>query len=154
MSDVAQLGHQLRSLRAAAGRTVASVAADAGLSVPYIANLENGRGNPTLAALDRLATALEVRLDVALVPARDAPRGAAAASVPASLVRLGRTARFRQDVAALAQATGADPGELSILLTSALARLAAAVGVEPAESDWLRLLDAVLLTVLHPGGSA
>jgi len=37
---------------------VASVAADAGLSVPYIANLENGRGNPTTAALARLAEAL------------------------------------------------------------------------------------------------
>jgi transcriptional regulator with XRE-family HTH domain len=37
---------------------VASVAADAGLSVPYIANLENGRGNPTTAALTRLAEAL------------------------------------------------------------------------------------------------
>jgi transcriptional regulator with XRE-family HTH domain len=153
MSDVAELGHQLRGLRAAAGRTVASVAADAGLSVPYIANLENGRGNPTLSALDRLATALDVRLDVALVPADDAPRGAAA-SVPASLVRFGRTARFRRDVAALAGATGADAAELSILLTSALARLAGAVGAEPVESDWLRLLDAVLLMVLHPGGTA
>ena len=87
------------------------------------------------------------------MPADDAPRGTAA-SVPASLVRLGRTARFRRDVAALAGATGADPGELSILLTSALARLAAAVAAEPAESDWLRLLDAVLLMVLHPGGAA
>ena len=37
---------------------MASVAADAGLSVPYIANLENGRGNPTTAALTRLAEAL------------------------------------------------------------------------------------------------
>ena len=27
------------------------MAAEAGLSVPYIANLENGRGNPTTAAL-------------------------------------------------------------------------------------------------------
>jgi hypothetical protein len=34
----------------AAGRTVASVATDAGLSVPYVANLENGRGNQPLGA--------------------------------------------------------------------------------------------------------
>lgn len=53
MTTLAELGHQLRALRAASGRTVASVAADAGLSVPYIANLENGRGNPTMAALGR-----------------------------------------------------------------------------------------------------
>ena len=50
MEDSA-IGRQLRARRTAAGRTVASVAADAGLSVPYIANLENGRGNPTTAAL-------------------------------------------------------------------------------------------------------
>ena len=66
--DHAAIGSQLRSRRAAAGRTVASVAADAGLSVPYIANLENGRGNPTITALARLAEALGMRLAVTLVP--------------------------------------------------------------------------------------
>jgi len=54
------IGRQLRARRTAAGRTVASVAADAGLSVPYIANLENGRGNPTTAALRRLAAKTQV----------------------------------------------------------------------------------------------
>jgi len=44
--DQPEIGRQLRARRTAAGRTVASVATDAGLSVPYIANLENGRGNP------------------------------------------------------------------------------------------------------------
>src|SRR3984885_6820849 len=63
------IGRQLRARRTAAGRTVASVAADAGLSVPYIANLENGRGNPTVAALGQLAAALGMRLSVSLVPA-------------------------------------------------------------------------------------
>ncbi|GAB2605861.1 hypothetical protein Aab01nite_00640 [Paractinoplanes abujensis] len=48
--------------RVADGRTIASVAAQAGLSVPYIANLENGRGNPTLAAVNRLAETLGLRL--------------------------------------------------------------------------------------------
>jgi len=62
------IGHQLRASRTAAGRTVASVAADAGLSVPYIANLENGRGNPTTAALARLAEALGMRLIITLMP--------------------------------------------------------------------------------------
>src|SRR5579862_2433609 len=82
------VGRQLRAQRTAAGRTVASVAADAGLSVPYIANLENGRGNPTVTALTRLAGALGLRLEVTLVPSgrdtapgppatpdEDAPRG-------------------------------------------------------------------------------
>src|SRR5256886_17692527 len=62
--DQSEIGRQLRARRTAAGRTVASVAADAALSVPYIANLENGRGNPTIAALTRLAEALGLRLGV------------------------------------------------------------------------------------------
>ena len=61
-----ELSAELRDRRKAAGRTIASVAVDAGLSVPYIANLENGRGNPTLSALSRLATALGARLQVTL----------------------------------------------------------------------------------------
>lgn len=65
--DNAALGSILRGRRAAAGRTIASVAVEAGLSVPYIANLENGRGNPTLAALDSLARALGTQLTVSLV---------------------------------------------------------------------------------------
>src|SRR5439155_12714694 len=44
--EIFDLGNRLRNRRTAAGRTIASVAAEAGLSVPYIANLENGRGNP------------------------------------------------------------------------------------------------------------
>ena len=56
--EISAIGRQLRARRTAAGRTVASVAADAGLSVPYIANLENGRGNPTATALTQLASAL------------------------------------------------------------------------------------------------
>jgi transcriptional regulator with XRE-family HTH domain len=51
----------------AAGETIAAVAIRAGLSVPYIANLENGRGNPTLTALSALATALGATLQVDLV---------------------------------------------------------------------------------------
>ena len=60
------LGAELRDRRKTAGRTIASVAVDAGLSVPYIANLENGRGNPTVATLTRLAEALGATLRVEL----------------------------------------------------------------------------------------
>src|SRR6204780_4711529 len=91
------IGRELWARRTAAGRTVASVAADAGLSVPYIANLENGRGNPTTTALTRLAEALGMRLVITLVPDEDSQQAQApvSAEIPASLVRLGRTARFR-----------------------------------------------------------
>jgi transcriptional regulator with XRE-family HTH domain len=150
--DPRELGSQLRALRTAEGRTVASVAAVAGLSVPYIANLENGRGNPTLTALSRLAGALGTRLHIALTrggedrgdEAPPAPR------VPTSLVRLSRTARFRQTAAVMAAAAGVDTDELSLRLVGALASLTQVLGPEPAESDWLRLLDALLLIAVHP----
>ena len=86
-----EIGRQLRARRTAAGRTVASVAADAGLSVPYIANLENGRGNPTTAALTRLAEALGMRLVVSLVPGEE--QAGPPASPSAGLAQPARTHR-------------------------------------------------------------
>jgi transcriptional regulator with XRE-family HTH domain len=151
--DQSEIGRQLRARRTAAGRTVASVAADAALSVPYIANLENGRGNPTTAALSRLAEALGLRLVVTLAPAgEDAVTGSAAADVPASLVRLGRTERFRAAVAVMAPALEVSPEEFSGRLVTALAALAQAMGRDLAEPDWWRLLDALVLVAAHPAG--
>jgi transcriptional regulator with XRE-family HTH domain len=146
------LGHQLRALRTAAGRTVASVAQDAGLSVPYIANLENGRGNPTITALRRLATALGVRLEVLLVPPGDGPGAGPdpVAELPASLVRVRRAAAFRRATEVMAQALGLDHRDFSIRLASAMTALATALGREPSEADWWRLLDAILLMAAHP----
>jgi transcriptional regulator with XRE-family HTH domain len=145
------IGRQLRARRTAAGRTVASVAADAGLSVPYIANLENGRGNPTTTALTRLAGALGMQLVIALVPAENSPaRVPASPEVPASLVRLGRTARFQQAVTAIAAALDLDTDEFSGQLVDALAALAQSMGKDLAEADWWRLLDALLLIAAHP----
>jgi transcriptional regulator with XRE-family HTH domain len=146
------IGPQLRARRTAAGRTAASVAADAGLSVPYIANLENGRGNPTTAALTRLAGALGMRLVITLAPDDDGQQARETASpqVPASLVRLGRTARFREAVTAIATALDLDADEFPAQLVIALAALAQTMGKEPAESDWWRILDALLLIAAHP----
>ena len=148
----ATIGRQLRARRTAAGRTVASVAADAGLSVPYIANLENGRGNPTATALTRLAAALGLRLVITLAPNEDSwPDGEPASpEVPLSLVRLGRTARFREAAAAIATALDLDAGEFSAQLVTALATLAHTMGRDLAEADWWRILDALLLIAAHP----
>jgi transcriptional regulator with XRE-family HTH domain len=166
--DQAEIGRQLRARRTAAGRTVASVASDAGLSVPYIANLENGRGNPTTAALTRLAEALGLRLVVTLAPAEEDPGTAGSAvagsavaglaaglaagtpEIPASLVRLGRTDRFREAVAVMAPALDAGPDEFAGQLVAALAALAQAIGRDLAEPDWWRLLDALVLVAAHP----
>ena len=130
------LGPALRALRQASGRTVASVAADAGLSVPYIANLENGRGNPTTGALTRLASALGTELHISFgSPSEETPP-----PLPPSLVRLRRTERFRRAVASL----DADPATVIAAL--------AAVGqvVEAGEQDWWRVLDAMVLIAQHP----
>ncbi|GAB2848183.1 helix-turn-helix domain-containing protein [Lentzea nigeriaca] len=129
------LGPALRALRQASGRTVASVAADAGLSVPYIANLENGRGNPTTGALARLASALGTELRISFGDGEEKP-----VPVPASLVRVRRTERFRRVVAEI----GADPADV----VAALAAVGAVV--EAGEQDWWRMLDAMVLIARHP----
>jgi transcriptional regulator with XRE-family HTH domain len=149
------IGRQLRARRTAAGRTVASVAADAGLSVSYIANLENGRGNPTTTALARLAEALDMHLVITLVPDEGSHQagGPAPQPVPASLVRFGRTARFRHAVAAMASTLDVDAGDFPAQSMAALAALAHAMGKDLAEPDWGRILDALLLVATHPASS-
>jgi transcriptional regulator with XRE-family HTH domain len=146
------IGRQLRARRTAAGRTVASVAADSGLSVPYIANLENGRGNPTTTSLARLAEALGMHLVITLLPDEDSRRadGLAPPVVPASLVRLARTARFRRAVAAMASALDLDAEEFAAQLVAALAALVHSMGKDLAEADWCRILDALLLIATQP----
>jgi transcriptional regulator with XRE-family HTH domain len=150
--EQAAIGRQLRARRAAAGRTVASVAADASLSVPYIANLENGRGNPTITALTRLAEALGLRLEITLVPEEDGQAGGApqAPAVPASLVRFARTERFRQAAATMARALGRETDEYTGQLVAALAAMAPAMGQDLSEADQWRVMDALLLIAAYP----
>ena len=161
--DQAEIGRQLRARRTAAGRTVASVAADAGLSVPYIANLENGRGNPTTAALTRLAEALGLRLVVTLAPARRI-RGRPVRLWPvrwpvrhAGDSRLARPARAHRPVPRGGRGDGAGAGrEPGRVLRSAGGRAGGAgagLGRDLAEADWWRLLDALVLVAAHPAAS-
>jgi transcriptional regulator with XRE-family HTH domain len=142
--DDKALGQQFRTLRTAAG-----------LSVPYIANLENGRGNPTIAALTRLAVALGTRMVVtigpAAVPAQPSAVPQAGPRVTPSLVRLGRTRRFHQVAQVMAARLGRDPDEFSPQLVGALAAMAQALGKDLSEPDWWRLLDALLLVAAFPG---
>jgi len=57
------MGQRVRQRRDELGLTLRETAFRAGLSVPYIANLEKARGNPTLDTLVRLSDALELALD-------------------------------------------------------------------------------------------
>src|SRR5215469_11538403 len=127
--DVQEIGRQLRSRRAAAGRTVASVALDAGLSVPYVANLENGRGNPTLGALTRLASALGTQLSVSFQPTGSGTQSVSAvlAELPLPLVRLGRTERFQRMTDLISSSRDCDPGDLAAQILSSLALLGVAL---------------------------
>jgi transcriptional regulator with XRE-family HTH domain len=136
--EIEDLGRELRNRRAAAGRTIASVAADAGLSVPYIANLENGRGNPTLTALAALGRALgaDLRLEFHGEPAAPEP------PLPPSLIAFARTARFATEAAAL-EAAGTTGARRR--LTQALAAMAALSPRPLTDLDWHRLLDAAVL---------
>jgi hypothetical protein len=71
-------------------------------------------------------------------------------TLPAGLVRLGRSARFRRDVGLIAEARGEDPTLLAGRVLDVLAEMKALVGRELTEADWSRLLDAVILVTLHP----
>jgi transcriptional regulator with XRE-family HTH domain len=135
--DEAELGAVLRARRKAAGRTIASVAVDAGLSVPYIANLENGRGNPTMAALQRLAAALGTSLEVALVDAE--PHEASQQAAPFS-------PRTREVANRLAKTQGTDAHLVEKRLHVLLQAVAETIGTQPDQRDLDRLLDLLILS--------
>lgn len=59
---LAALGNRARARREELDLTLREVASRAGLSLPYIANLEKARGNPTLDTLVRLSDALDLPL--------------------------------------------------------------------------------------------
>ena len=144
--EISELGGLLRARRTAAGRTIASVAFDAGLSVPYIANLENGRGNPTLSAVTSLATALGAHLAVELTDGADA--GTPTTPLPDSLLRFARSARFTAESARLATAADLPETALRERLLHAMAEMAALATRPVTDTDWHRLLDAgVLMSV-------
>jgi transcriptional regulator with XRE-family HTH domain len=147
--EIRDLGNRLRNRRTAAGRTIASVAADAGLSVPYIANLENGRGNPTLSAVNSLATALGARLVVALAedddPAREAP-----AVLPDTLVQFARSPRFATEAARLAKVIRASETVTRERLLQAMTGMGSLAGRPLSELDWHRILDVAVLITRSP----
>jgi transcriptional regulator with XRE-family HTH domain len=144
IGKVAELGRRLRARRTAAGRTIASVAVQAGLSVPYIANLENGRGNPTLGTLGSLAQALGTRLVVELHDA-DRPGAASAVELPDTLVQFARLPRFADEAGRLATASGQPDVVVRERLLTAMAGIGAVPTGTRSELDWHRILDAVVL---------
>ena len=143
MLALVELGEILRERRKAAGRTIASVAMDAGLSVPYIANLENGRGNPTVSALDRLATALGARLEVGI--ADEPPDASPAGDSRAASDLLTGSDRSAQVISTLAAAQSRSRSAVRADVIRALDGLTAVLDRPPVDADLNRLLDLLLL---------
>lgn len=145
---MAALGRRLRTRRAARDDTLAAVAERAGLSVPYIANLENGRGNPTLAALDRLVTALGARLTLDLADPDTPTTGSE--DPPAALLRFAQTHHFQSAVRRIADTTDRPATAVRARLLAAMGQLAAlAPDGRTTERDWYRVLDAAVLIATH-----
>ena len=69
-----QFGNILRDLRKAKGLTQEELAFRAGMSVPYLSDLERGKNNPSLAVLVDLARALDAEV-VELVAGLDISDG-------------------------------------------------------------------------------
>jgi transcriptional regulator with XRE-family HTH domain len=134
------LGSRLRALRTASGRTIAAVAAVAGLSVPYIANLENDRGNPTLAALERLAEALGVRLVIDLAPPPTESTG--------EILAFTESDRFQAHVTRIAKRTGVSERTAHERLVAVLDAAQLAAGTELSTLDCHRILDWMTLSNL------
>lgn len=73
-SRLASLARQVRTLRAQRGMTRKQLAAQSGVSLPYLARVEAGTGNVSLAVLHKLAEALNVGVET-LVAERTAYDG-------------------------------------------------------------------------------
>ena len=124
------------------------MAVDAGLSVPYIANLENGRGNPTVSALDRLATALGAQLEVGIA---DEPEPSPPSAGAALLSSSDRAALVVRTLAA-AQSRARSAVRADLIHT--LDALAALLNRPPTQADLGRLLDLLLLAESKSSGTS
>jgi transcriptional regulator with XRE-family HTH domain len=66
-----EIGYQVARLRIQGGLTQAQLAEMAGTRQPSIARLENGTSVPSLSFLDRIAKALDARIELHIVPEGD-----------------------------------------------------------------------------------
>ncbi|MFF1698542.1 helix-turn-helix domain-containing protein [Streptomyces sp. NPDC058257] len=72
-ADAPQVGPGIRRLRRALDLTLADVAARAGVSAPFLSQVENGRSRPSMGSLQRIADALDTTA-VQLLASADPPR--------------------------------------------------------------------------------
>jgi transcriptional regulator with XRE-family HTH domain len=145
---VDNLKDRIRTRRLELGLTLAEVAERAGLSLPYVANLERGRGNPTVDALRKLAAALEIPASRLLGDDDGTPLDPidlVLASMPRSLLQFSRTDRFAAEIQRLAQNEARPVEELRRQILVGMASAPRRSQGEPTETDWQRLLDTYVL---------
>jgi transcriptional regulator with XRE-family HTH domain len=157
MVSTTSVGDRLRARRIELGLTLLTVATDAGLSVPYVANLEKGRGNPTLDVIVALADALRLS-PAALLEGDDLegdepdePVDKTFVGLPPSLVDYAQGKMLGQPTDRLAEHL-----DLSVKETRALVLRAMAAAPRPSHrvvsrQDCRRLLDVYTLIVTDPG---
>lgn len=62
-SEAEKLGNNLKRIRTEKGITQGDIAKSLGVSRGFVSNLENGKTNPTLATITKLAIAIGVTTD-------------------------------------------------------------------------------------------
>ncbi len=146
MANIQGLGARLRARRTALGLTLAQVAEMSGLSLPYVSNLERGRGNPTLDALHSLAEALGQSV-TDILGSEDTfdPEELVLTQAPRSLVDFTRSSRFKSVAEHLAGAQGVSLADMHKRLMIGMASAPRRSSSEPTEEDWRRLIDTYLV---------
>ena len=145
-----RLGDRIRARRRTLGLTLAQVAEKSGLSIPYVSNLERGRGNPTIDALRALASALGLTASDLLGGNAEEgfdPLDLVLADAPSSLTAFARSARFATLLIRLSEEQGVPEDEMRRRLLVGMASAPRRSASEPTEEDWRRLLD-VYRTIL------
>ncbi|MEW1925276.1 XRE family transcriptional regulator [Streptomyces sp. NPDC088360] len=89
-----QVGPGIRRLRRALDLTLADVAARAGVSAPFLSQVENGRSRPSMGSLQRIADALDTTA-VQLLASADPPRPVDVVRGGSASVGEGEGARMR-----------------------------------------------------------
>jgi transcriptional regulator with XRE-family HTH domain len=143
--DVGSLGDRLRARRKELDLTLAQVAERADLSLPYVSNLERGRGNPTIDALKDLSTALEI--PIALLLDDDVETESTEvvnlllANLPSTLENFSRTREFKEAIEDFARRQNEDAQDMRVRILLGMVTSPRRSSGNPTTSDWMRLLD-------------
>jgi transcriptional regulator with XRE-family HTH domain len=150
--STASVGERLRARRWELELTLLAVATDAGLSVPYVANLEKGRGNPTLDVIVALAGALGIPPAALLEgDGPDQTVDQVFVDLPPALVEYAHGKVLRQPTKRLAEHLGRSVEKTRSLLLGAMAATPRPTGRDLSRQDCRRLIDVYTLIVTDPG---